>query len=183
MKLFIVTLEILIILLIIGLIALIYSGSYNVAATGPDSGIVEWVLETTMGKSVRRHAQGIVMPDLPEASRQKGVEHFTAMCVLCHGAPGVEPSAIGRGLKPQPPALATIVHEWTPAELFWIVDNGIKMTGMPAFGLSHQEADVWAIVTFIRQLPEMSAAEYRSLTDQLQGPKAPETHPEAGHQQ
>jgi mono/diheme cytochrome c family protein len=181
MKLFIVALELLVILSIVGFIVLIYSGSYNVAASSTDYGIVQWVLETTMEKSVRHHAQGVVMPDLPEVSRQKGVEHFAAMCVLCHGAPGVDPSAIGRGLKPQPPVLGTVVHEWTSAELFWIVGNGIKMTGMPAFGRSHREEELWGIVAFIRQLPEMTAAEYRSLTERPQGEGAPETYrPQGG---
>src|SRR2546423_13483863 len=56
------------------------------------------------------------------------------MCVQCHGAPGRDPGIVGKGLRPPPPVLSEAVRPWDRAELFWIVKNGIKMTGMPASG-------------------------------------------------
>ena len=64
------------------------------------------------------------------------------MCVVCHGAPGKEPSYIRQGLRPEPPNLAESSKRWGGAELFWIIKNGIKMTGMPAFGPTHQDEEI-----------------------------------------
>ena len=62
-----------------------------------------------------------------------GVAHYAAHCAVCHGAPGVPKGDIGRGLYPPPPDLARTAPLYTPAELFWTVKHGIKMTGMPAW--------------------------------------------------
>lgn len=66
---------------------------------------------------------------------------------------------MGRGLRPQPPPLADVVAEWSAAELFWIIKHGIRMTGMPAWGPTHGDEEVWAIVAFVQTLPTMSAEE------------------------
>jgi mono/diheme cytochrome c family protein len=83
------------------------------------------------------------------------------MCVTCHGAPGVDREEIGKGLNPEPPRLEKIVANWTDAELFWTVKNGIRMTGMPGFGGTHTDAEVRSIVSFVRRLPRMSPQEYQ----------------------
>ena len=62
------------------------------------------------------------------------------MCVDCHLAPGMDSSEIRQGLLPKPPKLQEVVDEWKPAELFWIIKNGVKMTGMPAWGPTHSDA-------------------------------------------
>ena len=91
----------------LALVALIYSGEYNVAASKPHYPVVEWALATTMERSVRDHAAGIEVPPLSDSALLRtGFEHFEAMCVTCHGAPGVERSEIGKGLTPQPPELS-----------------------------------------------------------------------------
>ena len=154
-----------VILLMAGLaLAFIYSGVYNLAATEPHSGLERWVLHTTMRHSIRRHAEGIVAPALTEPSQiEAGFRHFRTMCVMCHGAPSAKRSELGQGLTPQAPHLAEKVHEWTPGELFWIVKHGIKMTGMPAWGPTHSDDDLWAVVAFLRQLPGLSPEDYQAL--------------------
>jgi mono/diheme cytochrome c family protein len=80
------------------------------------------------------------------------------MCVGCHGAPGKDPSEIGNGLRPRPPDLAKAALQLDKGELFWIVKNGIKMAGMPAFGATHRDRTIWNIVGFVQeQLPNLTA--------------------------
>jgi mono/diheme cytochrome c family protein len=91
-----------------------------------------------------------------------GVEHFAAHCAVCHGAPGVPRGDIAHGLYPPPPDLAKTVKLYSDGELFWIVKNGIKMTGMPAWS-DHSDAELWATVAFIKKLPDISEQDYAKL--------------------
>lgn len=153
-----------------GFLLVVYSGEYNVAASKPHYGAVEWALETTMKHSVRDHAKGIDAPPLTDTTLlRSGFEHFESMCVTCHGAPGVGRSEIGEGLLPRPPELSEEVPEWTPAELFWIVEHGIKMSGMPAFGETHDDRTLWGIVGVLRMLPETDSAAYAGLQQRWGG--------------
>jgi mono/diheme cytochrome c family protein len=159
------------VLVLAGVAALVfvYSGEYNVAASEPHSAIERWALETTMENSVRDHAAGIQVPPLDEPSlTRSGFHHFQEMCVTCHGAPGQERSEIGKGLTPTPPELSEAIPNWTEAELYWIVKHGIKMSGMPAFGRTHSDKEIWGIVAFLRRLPALSPEEYQALR-QAQG--------------
>lgn len=142
----------------------VYSGEYNVAATQPHYAPVRWALNTVMVNSVRDHAEHVAVPSLEDSALiRRGFSHFEQMCVMCHGAPGVPRGAVGKGLLPVPPELAEVVPRWSLAELFWIVKHGIKMTGMPAWGVTHEDEKLWAIVAFLRMLPETSPAEYQAL--------------------
>lgn len=147
-----------------GFLVLVYSGEYNVAATRPHLAAVEWALATVMKHSVADHAEGIDVPLLADTALiQSGFQHFDRMCVTCHGAPGVERSEIGEGLLPRPPPLSEEVSEWKPAELFWILKHGIKMSGMPSFGLTHDDRTLWRIVAFLQRLPETDSSAYAEL--------------------
>ncbi len=141
-----------------------YSGLYDVSANSSHSGIVDWLLSTTSDASVKRRAKGILVPDLgDEAMALAGVNDFDAMCTGCHGAPGQEPEAIGQGLNPSAPDLAEAATELTPSELFWVTKHGIKMTGMPAWGASHDDDALWPVVAFMTTLPEMDAEGYQAM--------------------
>jgi mono/diheme cytochrome c family protein len=147
-----------------GVLAWMYSGEYNVAASKPHTPLGRWALETVMRKSVQDHAAGVQVPPLTDSALvATGFHHFQEMCVTCHGAPGEERSEIGEGLTPTPPELSEAVPEWTDAELFWIVKHGIKMSGMPAFGETHSDGELWGIVAFLQRLPALSPAEYQTL--------------------
>src|SRR3546814_3659258 len=100
---------------------------------------------------------------------QKGGRYFQKGCQTCHGAPGVARSEIGQGLRPSPPDLSEHARNWSPAELFWIVKNGLKMTGMPAWRPTHSDEDLWAIVAFLMKLPQLSAEEYRAIVQTTSG--------------
>lgn len=140
-------------------------GRVDVAATSPHWTLTEWILETAMESAVARSAQGIEPPHSleDEALLREGAAAYDEMCASCHGAPGVERGVLAEGLNPAPPALADTAGEWSPAELYWITKHGIRMTGMPAFGPTHTDEQLWQVVALVARLPRLSAAEYRAL--------------------
>lgn len=149
-----------------GIATFLYSGIYNVAATDEHTRPVTWLFRTALVNSVERHADGIVSPDNlddPEFAAQ-AFGHYDGACVTCHGGPGVKP-APWMELNPNAPDLTNIAERWSDSELFWIVKNGIKMTGMPALGPSHGDDDLWAIVAFLKRLPTISAEEYAAMKE------------------
>ena len=166
----VLTLFVAAVLVALGGVAYVYSGEYNVAATEPHSAFEQWLLGTTMEHSVRAHARREVAaaPTLGEESFHHGAKHYVSTCVGCHGAPGVERGEFGKGLTPSPPQLAKAVTRWNQQELFWIVKNGIKLAGMPAFGPTHTDEEIWAMVAFLRRLPQMSAQEYRQIAARVE---------------
>ena len=152
-------------------LAVIYSGWPNVSVLGGHSKLVMWVLDNTMEHSVKRHAKSITPPSLNDpAMRQMGFDHYDQMCVTCHGAPGASRSEIGKGLHPEPPSLVTVLDDWTPSELYWITKNGIKMTGMPAFGKTHRDDEIWAIVAFVLTLPDLEPKDYLEMRKSFASP-------------
>ncbi len=155
----------LVILALAGLVY-VYSGAYNVAASVPDPKIVDWALSTTMQRSVAQHAQGISVPaQLGDAQAREGARIYNETCIYCHGAPGKDPGDIGKGLNPEPPYLPDTIADWSAAQIFWIVKNGIKMTGMAAFGASHKDDDLWKVVAFVQRLPKMTPEQYKQMTE------------------
>lgn len=159
----------------------LFSGSYDVAATTRHTGFGEWVLGTLKKRSIRQHAAAldINVPPVAGEQLQHGIEHFVAMCVPCHGAPGVERGEYGKGMTPTPPDLADAAREWEPAELFWIVKHGVKLAGMPAFGRTHTDEELWGIVSFLQQLPNISPEEYERVAASVAGSSHSQTAPDA----
>jgi mono/diheme cytochrome c family protein len=164
MRAFFVSLSASALLLILGGGVFLYSGLFNVAATDKHSPAVHWLLEQTRLRSIKTHAAGIHAPaglDYPEKVLA-GSDHFAAHCAICHGAPGVPKGDIGQGLYPEPPNLAQAAGRYSPTELFWILKNGIKMTGMPAWN-DHDDEELWAVVAFLEKLPGMTEQDYAGL--------------------
>ena len=143
--------------------AFLYSGVYDVAATEQHTAPVYWALETGMRNAVSRRARGIEVPPLTEpALIRRGFSLHRAACVQCHGAPGVAPGDAAKGLLPVPNNLAQAAREWSAAEIYWVTRYGLKMTGMPAWGMRFDEGDLWAVVAFVKHLPRLTAADYRA---------------------
>lgn len=166
----------------LGGLALIYSGAYDVAATAPHLGVVRWALNTTQERSVAARADGVgePLPVDPAALRDAFV-HYGEMCAVCHGAPGEERGDFGRGMNPRPPRLERVADEWSDREVFWILRNGIKMAGMPAFGATHSDEELWALAAAVRRLPELSEEEYRRLSEAGGGGGEGHSHAGGGH--
>ena len=117
-----------------------------------------------MHQSVSRRADEVDLPEISEQLVAEGAGHYSKSCAHCHGAPGQEPAAWSRGMRPEPPHLVEAATEWTTEEIYWIAENGIKMSGMPAFGSHHGPEEIVAIAAFVSQLPGLSAEDYASLT-------------------
>lgn len=159
------------VLVIVAGVLVTWSGVYSVAASEGHWAVTRSFLEFAMRSSVRTHSLGIAAPRLDDSDLIRlGAGHFDIGCAPCHGAPGAPASPIVRQMLPAPPALSEAARHWSPRELFWIVKNGLKYTGMPAWVAPHRDDEVWAIVAFLLRLPEMDAAAYGALvrTDLLQ---------------
>jgi mono/diheme cytochrome c family protein len=105
--------------------------------------------------------------ELPATSSEviaEGGKHSAGSCVSCDGAPGQDPAQWSRDLRPEPPHLTEAANEWSPEESHWIVENGIKMSGMPAFGSHHGTEEIAAIAAFVAQMPRLSARDYAAMT-------------------
>jgi mono/diheme cytochrome c family protein len=154
----------------LGIIGFAYSGFYDVSASSSQSGIVEWLLSTTSHASIERQAGAVKVPDLDdEALVLAGVNDFNSMCIGCHGGPGANPAAMGQGLNPPAPDLAESAAEMTPAELFWVTKHGIRMTGMPAWGVTHDDSSIWPVVALLTRLPDLDEAGYQGLLASAEG--------------
>jgi mono/diheme cytochrome c family protein len=148
----------------------LYAGFYNVAAVEPHASLTRWALTTAMQRSVKVQARSITPPSMPQGQKiDEAFRAFDEMCVVCHGAPGKEPGVIGKGLQPPPPTLSEAAHRWSRAELFWIVKNGVRMTGMPAFGPTHSDDNLWLLVAFLQRLPNVSSSQYKKMEEQYKG--------------
>jgi len=151
-------------ILVAGLgLAYLYAGWFNVAATEPHTPLGRWLFSTTMKQSVAHHARGIEAPPREEFPLSEGYRHYGHHCEMCHGGPGVEGHQLAEGLRPPPPDLTETAHRWERKELYWIIKNGIRMTGMPAWGDAYTEEELWLLAGFVKQLPEIPADKYKAL--------------------
>jgi mono/diheme cytochrome c family protein len=66
-------------------------------------------------------------------------------------------------MRPRPPHLAQAAPEWEIEEVYWLVENGVKMSGMPAFGPTHDADTLWGIAAFVKELPAMTPEAYASV--------------------
>jgi mono/diheme cytochrome c family protein len=153
------------IVIAVGASVFFFGGYFNVAASEPNPGIVNWALVKVRMASIDRHARLASSVDLdsPEVVRAGARAFSERGCANCHGAPGVKWQKFSEGLNPDPPDLKEIAHEREPAQLFWVVKNGIKMTGMPSFGaIGVDDREIWSIVAFVRKLPNVSEADFKA---------------------
>ena len=158
--------------LVCGVAAFVWSGSYNVAANIPHWGVTHWFLEQVKDRSISAHSKGITVPSLKEPKLlERGFNHYHPMCRLCHGAPGFDRNEFAKGLYPSPPDLTSgnVQQEWNDAELYWIIKNGLKLTGMPAFGVTHDDNQIWGMAAFLRNLPNLQAKKYVAMVKGIEG--------------
>lgn len=152
-------------------IAVVVIGVFNVSARDGHWPGVSWLFHTTFKSSAafRAAPETAVPEDLDSAAMVAlGAGHYMSACATCHGAPGVARSATIRAMLPTPPSLTGTADKFSATELHWIVHNGIKMTGMPAWPAERSD-DVWPVVAFLRALPRIDAADYARLTSSEQG--------------
>ncbi len=160
------TLKILLTLILLGGLAVavwVESGWYDIGADQPHTRPVLALLQTLRERSIAHRAAAIELPhDLDDpAVILKGAGQYAAMCTGCHLAPGMDDSEIRPGLYPQPPDLTRQAVD--PRAAFWVIKHGIKMSAMPAWGSSHDDATIWSMVAFLRKLPTLTPAQYRDI--------------------
>ena len=162
------TLALIGLLAILGVIAaaaFFFGGFYNVAASVDDPPIVKWALTHIREASIVRHATEAPPMSLDDpAVVQEGARAFSERgCANCHGAPGVNWAKFSEGLRPDPPDLKELVDERRPQDLFWVIKNGIHMTGMPSFGaIEVPDREIWTIVAFLKKLPSVTEADFKA---------------------
>jgi mono/diheme cytochrome c family protein len=142
-----------------------FGGFYSVAANKPDPRVVSWSLEKIRSTSIARRTQFAAPANLDDPGMvQAGARAYSQRgCPCCHGAPGVKSPDIYKGMNPEPPDLKNVASS-EPAELFWVIKNGIKMTGMPSFGtIGMDDNEIWSVVAFVRKLP-VSEADFKTWT-------------------
>jgi mono/diheme cytochrome c family protein len=156
------------ILFAIGAAIFFFAGFYSVAENEDDPAIVAWALAHVRAASVARQATETPPASFndPATIKAGARAYATIGCVNCHGGPpDADWAKFSEGLKPVPADLKVLAKERTPAELFWAIKNGVKFTGMPSFGLAGASDDqIWSIVGFIKNLPTISDADYKTWT-------------------
>jgi mono/diheme cytochrome c family protein len=145
------------------------SGLYNIGADDHHTKIVAAIIGQLRERSIAARARVIDPPNLEDPMRiGAGAGRYAAFCVGCHLAPGMTKSDIRAGLYPQPPNL---VQEDTrdPQRAFWTVKHGIKMSAMPAWGETLNDAAIWDLVAFLRQMAAMTPETYEQLSKEHSG--------------
>jgi mono/diheme cytochrome c family protein len=180
MRIKIRTLLILTILGAFSAMGFVYLGLYNISATDQHTSPVYKLLEYAMRKSVQFRTGSIDVPDLSDRQRiSSGMAHYRSHCVQCHGAPGVAPEPFSFGLLPAPANMVAAAREWEPAELYWIIRHGIKMSGMPAWEYRFSDNEIWDVVAFVKHMPRLSVAEYRKMSQEASRDRSREVSREA----
>jgi cytochrome c553 len=143
----------------------IRAGVFDVAATSKHFWVVAAVLHYTMERSVTAHASHLTSPDLDDPTLiLRGATHYASGCAPCHGAPGELASPIAQQMTPTPPGLYSAGRDFAPSELFWIVKNGVKMTAMPAWPAQQRQDEIWAMVAFLKHLPDYNTEAFAKIS-------------------
>lgn len=139
--------------------------AYRLISDGVQSTGEQGPFETAVARRLRsfaipRPVRGLENPiPVTPASTEEGLSHFADHCAGCHANDGSGHSDMGRGLYPKPPDMRrAATQELSDGELFYIIENGVKFTGMPAFGTGTPEGEAasWQLVHFIRRLPALT---------------------------
>ncbi len=155
------------ILLALAVAIVIHSGRVPVAATATEPPLLRKLIHGAYERSLARAAGAIQPPaDLDqEALIRRGAANFASMCSLCHTPPGEPVSVQAQGMNPPPPRLRELLARRSASEAFLVIRDGVRLTAMPAFGPSHDERELWALVAFLRDPRSRSASGYLGLLE------------------
>jgi mono/diheme cytochrome c family protein len=160
----------------IGLLTGVYIVTTGVSARPQPSRLEAITARTVRSFAIRTRVGGTTNPvPASEAVIKEGMEHFADHCAVCHGNDGSGDTEMGRGLYPRAPDMRLpATQNLSDGELFYIIENGVRLTGMPAWstGTKEGETSSWHLVHFIRHLPKLSEEEI-ALMESL-NPKPPE---------
>ena len=150
--------------------AFIFAGVYNVGADAPHWPVVHNTLNQLRERAIASYSRDIKVPaDLTDPKRIAiGAGLYQEMCTGCHLGPGLEKTEMSQGLYPPAPELAR-ASDRSAAEQFWIIKHGVKLSAMPAWGKTHTDEQMWAMVAFVRQLSKMSPEQYEAAVESAPG--------------
>ncbi|EEF60524.1 c-type cytochrome [Pedosphaera parvula] len=149
---------------LIGLV-LIVTGAFDFSASSKPGVIENKLAPYAFERSMVRRAPKQNNPFTNEPSALAvGMAHYKENCIICHGAPGSEPVELAMGLNPSAPSLQEPdIQQISDGQMFWIIKNGVRWSGMPAFGMTHNDTEIWKIVSFVRHLPQLTPEEKGNL--------------------
>jgi len=154
-------------LVIIGAVGMWYIMSTGLSARGEPGAFEAVAARRARTMAIARHARSLQNPvRYSDEVVASGRAHFADHCAVCHGNDGSGETEMGRGLYPRAPDMrATATQELSDGELFWIIENGIRFTGMPAWSTGTKEGQEasWHLVHFIRRLPKLTKAEIEEM--------------------
>ena len=149
----------------LGALVVIEFGLFDTTATKPHGAVVAWVTHDAMIRSVEMRSARIKAPaSFTQAQVIAGFGEYDGKCAVCHGGPGVPRQTWVSGITPTPPYILDSARHWTPAQLNFIVAEGVKMTAMPGWRTTLSDAKVWDIVAFLEVLPNTTANQYAAMT-------------------
>ncbi|MFY9326859.1 MAG: cytochrome c [Georgfuchsia sp.] len=145
-----------------GAYALVRSGLVPANADAEPGRLETWAATTSLEATLGRLApKGENPVPLTERNLLDGVQLFAQNCALCHGSAkgAASPSPIAKGLYQRPPQLATDGVEDDPeGDLFWKIKHGIRLTGMPSFGYSLNDRQIWTLALFLKHMDKLPPA-------------------------
>ena len=148
------------------------AGGLYIMGTGfsarPEPGRLETLAALTIrNMAISRQARGLRNPvERSPESIASGRRHFADHCASCHANDGSGNTTIGRGLYPRAPDMRLArTQDLSDGELFYIIENGVRLTGMPAWGTGEPSGELasWMLVHFIRHLPQLSEPELEEM--------------------
>lgn len=171
------TLAVAAVLAVLGALAFLYSGFYPMGADNKHFKVTHWALETLRERSIAREIRDIKVPRLDDPQQLlAGGQDYNDMCSGCHLQPKKHQSDLSIALYPQPPNLSIQPAKGLygdanarAARHFWYIKHGIKASGMPAWGMTHSDERIWAMVAFIQRLPSLTPEQYQILTAPAEG--------------
>lgn len=164
---------------LIGLFVVPVLGLFEMTATG-GPGLLDWWGDTNWESSLVWRAPDEAIP--ASANPDEGMEHYASTCLECHGAPNAEGAEWAQRMQPMPPELwEEDTQEMSDGKLFHIIKGGVRMTGMPAFGPDHGDADIWNMVAFVRKLNDLSDEQKQKLSQASQ--RYEHEHYREGHEE
>jgi mono/diheme cytochrome c family protein len=161
--------------LVVGAAGLMYIVNSGVSAKEQPGRLEEFIAGRVRNMAIARRARSLTNPvEYSGEVIAEGRAHFADHCATCHANDGSGDTAMGRGMWPKVPDLRLArTQKLSDGELFWIIENGVRFTGMPAWGTGTNDSETasWHLVHFIRRLPRLTPEELDEM--QSLNPRSP----------
>jgi mono/diheme cytochrome c family protein len=161
---------------LVGAIGVWYFVNSGVSAKEQPGSVETFIAGRVRNMAIARRATSLTNPvEYSAEVIADGRAHFADHCASCHANDGSGKTALGQGLWPKPPDMRqATTQSLTDGELFWIIENGIRFTGMPAWSTGTKEGETanWHLVHFIRRLPKLTPEELEEM--EALNPKPPD---------